>query len=240
MKLLTPNRTANRSSRVAVSLIALLACLGFAHTASAQPAQSESEWVQGNASQPFKGFYLKSSPGWSLGLEAYAGLAVLTGGDATRGHGMAGGLSRLRTGYFEAGAGFEMSDLAIERWRQMGGFVGTYLPILHWVDIDATVGLAQRNYLNPDKRYGPGGLDVKGAALTFRLGFSDRPISDEFGLRLGAALLVDVDLKHHEVPWTYDLGAQGVVSATSHFGGVSAGIAVCLGFDVAFGRSARR
>lgn len=219
---------------------AIIAYFGLTRSANAQPAQTESEWAQGNASQPFTGFHLRSNPGWSLGLEGYAGLAVLTGGDATRGHGVAGGLSRLRTGYFEVGAGFEMSDLAIERWRQIGVFVGSYLPILHWVDIDATVGLAQRNYLSPDVRYGPGGLDVKGAALTFRLGFSDRPISDVFGLRLGAALLVDVDLKHHEVPWTYDLGQQGIVSSTSRFGGLSAGIAMCLGFDVAFGRSTRR
>ena len=240
MNLLMQNGVRISLSRAIGIPIALLVCLGLSRTAFAQSAENESQWVQGNASQPFQGFYLKSSPGWSLGLEGYAGLAVLTGGDATRGHGLVGGLSRLRYGYFEVGAGLEVSDLAPERWRKVGGFVGTFLPILHWVDIDASVGLAQRIYLNPDKRYGPGGLDVKGSALTFRLGFSDRPISEEFGLRLGAALLVDVDLTHHEVPWTYDLGTQGVVSSTSHFGGVSVGLAACLGFDVAFGKSTRR
>src|ERR1700690_1152715 len=214
MKLLTQNRIGNSVNRAAGVSVALAVLLGLTRAASAQSAETESQWVQGNASQPFTGFYLKTAPGWSLGLESYAGLAVLTGGDATRGHGFVGGLSRLRFGYFEVGAGLEVSDYAPERWQQVGGFVGTYLPIVHWVDIDASVGLAQRNYLNPDKRYGPGGLDVKGSALTFRLGFSDRPISDEFGLRLGAALLVDIDLKHHEVPWMYDLGAQGIVSAT--------------------------
>ncbi len=218
--------------------VLLTMCFAMTGAAFAQSAPTESGLAPGNASPQNEGFYLKRSPGWSIGMETYAGIAVLSSAEGSLGHAMAGGLSRVRLGYVEMGVGVELSDMTTERWQQVGGFVGAYLPIAHWVDFDTTVGLAKRSYLNPDTRYGPGGLDVRGATLTYRLGFSDRPVSDLFGLRLGAALLIDVDLSHHDVPWQYYLGPiLGTVSSTSHFGGVTTGLVACLGFDVAFRQS---
>ena len=150
----------------------------LAISSSAALAQSDlpdSAGTQGHDLRPTEGFYLKRAPGWSIGMDFYAGLAVLWGADATRGHGLVGGLSRLRLGYAEMGAGVEVSDLELDRWQQVGGFVGAYLPIVNWVDIDATLGLAERNYLSPDTRYGPGGFECSGSALTFRLGFPIAP-----------------------------------------------------------------
>jgi len=188
-----------------------------------------------NEAKEWKGYLLKRNPGWSIGLEPYAGIAVLVNSDETRGHGIAGGVSRVRIGYVEFGAGLELSDVAIERWRQLGVFVGAYLPMVNWLDFDTSIGIAQRAYLSSDTRYGPGGFDVRGAALTYRLGFSDRIVDETFGLRLGGALLVSADLSHHDVPWLYEV-TRTTVSGSTPLGGVSIALAACLGFDVAFGR----
>jgi len=210
-------------------------CLSLMVTTPAL-AQSTGEFTASsrNEAQEWKGFLLKRNPGWSIGLEPYAGIAVLVNSDETRGHGITGGVSRVRIGYVEFGASLELSDVAIERWRQLGVFVGAFLPMVNWIDFDTSIGIAQRAYLSSDTRYGPGGFDVRGAALTYRLGFSDRILDDTFGLRLGGALLVSGDLSHHEVPWLYEV-TRTTVSGSTPLGGVSIALAVCLGFDVAFG-----
>jgi hypothetical protein len=130
----------------------------------------------------------------------------------------------------------QVSDLALVRWRETGGFVGAFLPLVNWVDIDLAVGLAQRAYLNADDRYGPGGLDLKIPALTFRIGFTDRVIDERFGLRLGAALLMDADLRRKEAAWAYTVPGQDTVIGTTHVGGFSTALVATLGFDVAFRR----
>jgi len=183
------------------------------------------------------GYHLKSVPGWSIGLEPYAGLGVLSAGDGSRGHALAGGISRLRISYFEMGAGLEVSDLALVEWKQIGGFVGVFLPMVNWVDIDAAVGLAQRSYLNGDDRYGLGGLDLKTSTLTFRLGFSDRVIDERFGLTLGASLLFDADLKHKTATWAYQEPNMLPVVGQTQVGGYTTALVATLGFDVAFRRS---
>lgn len=232
----------NRMGRLPLAYISIFVLTalnptGPAHAQSAQ-AQAQSSSSEGHALPLDEGFHLKNKPGWSLGLEAYAGIGVLASSDATRGHGIAGGLSRLRFGYFELGAGLEVSDLAVERWQQVGGFAGAFLPVTNWVDIDATVGLGERNYLSPDARYGPGGLDTRLPAMTLRLGFSDRPVDELFGFRVGAALLVGIDLTHRDIEWQYNPDGKNIVTGTTPVGGVSVGMAVCLGFDVAFRRPA--
>jgi hypothetical protein len=226
------------STIIAISTFVMTA-LSPTGTASAQSGQADLSSNDGRAAKPIEGFHLQPNPGWSLGLESYAGLAVLATGDGTRGHGIVGGLSRLRLKYFEMGARLEVSDLATVRWQQVGGFVGAYLPITNWVDIDTTVGLAQRTYLSPDVRYGAGGMDVHDPAITLRLGFSDRPVDGLFGLRVGAALLVDIDLKHSEAAWTYNPDGRNIVTGTTAIGGASVGLVICLGLDVAFRRPPR-
>ncbi len=223
---------------VGVATCAGLLC-AFTSTAYAQYAPGNSASGSRGLEPEWTGYHLKSSPGVSLGLETYAGLAVMADSDGSRGHGVAGGLSRLRISYFELGAGLEISDLQLVRWRQAGGFIGAYLPLVNWVDIDTTVGIAQRTYLNGDERYGAGGLDLRSPTVTFRLGFSDRLIDEQLGFRLGAALLVDADVKHQQASWQYSQQGQPTASGVTNVGGFSAGLVVCLGFDVELRKSAR-
>lgn len=206
-------------------------------TAMAQDNDTPAHAQTRGAVPMWTGYHLKSVPGWSIGLEPYAGLGVLSASDGSRGHAVAGGISRVRISYFEMGAGLEVSDLAVVKWKQVGGFVGVFLPLVNWVDIDAAVGLAQRSYLNADERYGSGGLDLKTSTLTFRLGFSDRVIDERFGLTLGASLLFDADLKHKSATWQYIVQNQPTVSGQTQVGGYTTALVATLGFDVAFRRS---
>jgi hypothetical protein len=229
-------------SVLARTALGTLACAGLVALSSPALAQEGDDGnntaVSSRRGVPvWTGYHLKSTPGWSIGLETYAGLGVLVDQDVSRGHALAGGLSRFQLSYLEAGGVLEVSDLSVVRWRKVGGFVGAYLPLVNWVDIHATVGLAQRAYSNPDDRYGAGGLALKTSTLTFRLGFSDRVIDERFGLRIGAALLVDADLKRQAAHWSYSqLGVQESVTGNTNVGGFSTGIVVTLGFDVAFRR----
>jgi hypothetical protein len=186
------------------------------------------------------GIHLDTQTGWSLGLEGYAGLATLSTNEGTKGHALVGGLSRARIGFAEIGAGLELSDDAGERWRTFGGSVGAYLPFTNWVDIDATLGLALRSYVSSDGRYGPTGATARTPALTMRLGVSDRTVEGLIGPRLGAALLVGIDLKHPDVTWSYGVPGKTPVVGVSHFGGVTAALVVSFGFDLALRSTSER
>jgi hypothetical protein len=241
MALLLMSRTLEMDLRgLARSAFGLATCTGLlcalTSTAHAQDPRATSSGSR-RLEPVWTGYHLKSSPGISLGLESYAGLAVMADSDGSRGHAITGGLSRLRINYLELGAGLQVSDLALVRWRQVGGFVGAYLPLVNWVDVDTTVGLSQRTYLNGDERYGPGGLDLRSPTLNFRLGFSDRLIDEQLGFRLGAALLVDVDFKHQHASWQYAQQGQETVTGATSAGGYSVGLVVCLGFDVMLRRA---
>ena len=180
------------------------------------------------------GQHLDSNPGWSIGMEAYAGLGVLSFAEGTRGHALIGGVSRVRIGYVEFGGALEASDYELERWRQLGAFVGTFLPFTNWVDVDASVGLAYRDYVSTDTRYGAGGLQVGLPALTLRVGFSDRLAPGMFGARLGGAFLVGIDLARQEANWTYEVAHTQTIVGQSRFGGVTFGLVMTAGFDFSF------
>jgi hypothetical protein len=160
-------------------------------------------------------------------------MGTLFTSEGTKGHVIAGGVSRLRISYVEAGGVLEISDESTERWRSIGGFLGAYLPFISWVDVDATLGLVMRNYISTDTRYGSSGVTVGVPALTLRVGVSDRPFNSQLGLRLGAALLFGLDLKHREVSWAYELTKDATLEGTTRFGGFTAGMVISLGFDVA-------
>lgn len=185
---------------------------------------------------------LDRAPGWSIGLDAYAGLAVLSTRDGALSHAVFGGLSRFQWQYFQAGGLIEVSDPGEGQWRSIGGFVGAFVPFRHWVDFEFAGGLAARTYRDTSLRYGPDGYEATTPALTLRAGFSDRSSNELFGMRLGGHLAAAFDLTRHERPWTYDFesttGETRSLQGQTRVGGFSLGLAVTAGFDI--GRKGRR
>lgn len=193
-----------------------------------------------DAPVPKEWLHVETSPGWAVGLDAFGGIAVLTTSETLIGHDFAGALARIRWRYLQAGATFEITDAIAEgrlvddsQWRAIGGFVGGFLPFRGWVDFELDGGLSSRTYMNPDTRYGPKGYKFSIPALTLRLGVSDRSSSvDRFAIRIGAQLVGAIDLKRYSADWTYVLFAKEF-TGTIHVGGVSAGLMLVVGFDVA-------
>lgn len=180
---------------------------------------------------------LEAPPGFSLGLGAYGGLALVMTQDESHPHTIAGVLSRARYGYVEVGASLEFTERTQDEWRAIGGFIGAWLPYRNWVDFELAGGFAFRRYLNSDPRYGSGGYDVRCPAFTLRLGVSDRSSEALFGARVGGEIVAAMDLGAKEAQWRYELGSGGdatVFRGSTPVGGFSIGIAVSTGFDVAF------
>lgn len=201
------------------------------------PARPSDELWQPTASS--EGIALESSPGFSLGLGAYGGLALLMTRDANRPHALAGVLSRARYGYAELGAVIELTDAAPDEWRSVGGFVGAWLPYRNWVDFELAAGFAVRRYLSSDPRYGAAGYEVQSPALTLRLGVSDRSSEALFGARIGAEILAAWDLRRRDAGWQYQTGPDAdpvTLSGATRVSGFSIGLALSTGFDVGFRR----
>jgi hypothetical protein len=191
---------------------------------------------------------LDTTPRWAAGLEGYAGIGVQwTSGDE-RAHGFVGGLARIRYGFVQAGATFETTDSGEaaqlseplqEHWRAIGGFAGVWLPYRHWADIEASLGLTSRSYVNRNQIYGPSGFDRSNAAVTFRLGVSDRMTERLFGPRVGAALVGGVDLQRYSPAWRREFllpgGGIGATTGVTDIGGVSIGLVVVLGLELGGG-----
>jgi hypothetical protein len=176
------------------------------------------------------------APGWSIGLDAYAGFAVLGTSDGGYSHAFLGGLSRFQWSYLQIGAFIETTDGGEQHWRSIGGFAGAFIPFRHWVDFEFAAGAAARTYREDSFRYGPDGYEATTPALTFRAGFSDRSLDGLFGFRLGGHLTGAIDLDRQERAWRYELetteGDVRSVSGATKIGGVSVGIAVTAGFDI--------
>jgi hypothetical protein len=181
------------------------------------------------------GILLDNNSGTSIGVEGYAGNSVLTMSERRRGHFLTGGLLRTRVGHFEFGGAVDQSDYADGKWRSVGGFIGLYFPYVNWVDIDATVGLAERRYVNHETRYGKNGAKVSVPSLSLQLGFSERS-SDValFGVRLGAAVFAQIDVARKGVAWDYQIQGKTYAAGTTYFGGTTVGLVMNLGFDLAF------
>lgn len=176
-----------------------------------------------------------TAPGWSIGLDGYAGLAVLSSEEGGAAHAFFGGISRFQLSYFQIGASLESSDGADDKWRSIGAFVGAFVPFRHWVDFELAAGLAARTYRNESRRYGSDGFEATSPALTLRAGFSDRAVDDLFGVRLGGHIAAAIDLEHHSRPWRYVVETDAfreVVTGESQIGGVSVGLALTAGFDI--------
>lgn len=219
-------------SVMALVLLSSAAAAAAGETAPSQDAPTQALTV--HRRHRITGIHLDLQSGWSLALEGYAGLTTYSTSERTKGHAITGGWSRLRWQYFQFGAGVEASDYADERWRSLGGFIGAYLPFTNWVDLDVTVGLASRNYVSSDTRYGPSGASVKIPALTLRLGLSDRPLERLISPRLGAALIFGFDLKPRDVNWKFEVPGMEPIVGTNRFGGFTAGLVMSFGLDLGF------
>lgn len=194
---------------------------------------------------PSRGFELDAPAKFGVGLEGYAGIATqFTSGDE-RAHGLVGGLLRARFHYVQIGATYEITDSgqatgisenSIEHWQAIGGSAGVFLPFHHWVDMDASVGVSARKYVNKDHIYGDGGLNETVPSLTLRFGVSDRLTHKLVGPRIGAALAFAFDLSRTDVEWRREYGlvggGTGVTTGTTAIGGISIGLLVNLGFEV--------
>jgi hypothetical protein len=191
---------------------------------------------------------LDTRPRFAAGLDAYAGIAAQwTNGDE-RAHGLVGALARFRYGFVEAGATYETTDSGQaaalgeqvqEHWRAVGGFAGVWLPYRHWVDLEGAVGFSSRRYLDPDPIYGPNGFDQSVTELTLRFGVSDRVTPRTVGPRVGAALLVGVDLHRQSPVWRRESllpsGAVEETTGNTDIGGVSIGLVVAVGLEIGGG-----
>jgi len=180
------------------------------------------------------GIHLDTESGTLIGIEGYAGLAVLAMSNTTRGHSVGGGILRARTGHFELGGVFEESDYSDGKSRTFGGFAGIFLPYVNWVDIDATVGFAFRRHENREKRYGAHGVKTTVPAFTLTLGISQRSNGGIFAARLGAALFAQIDLARKNEPWDYKIRDRVVTAGETSFGGTTLGMVMNLGFDLSF------
>ena len=194
---------------------------------------------------PSRGFELDAPSKFGVGLEGYAGIATQFTSGEERAHGLVGGLLRARFHYVQIGATYEITDSgqatgitenSIEHWQAIGGSAGVFLPFQRWVDMDASVGMSARKYVNTDHIYGDKGLNETVPSLTFRFAVSDRLTHKLVSPRLGAALALGFDLARTEVEWRREYGlvggGTGVTTGTTAIGGISIGLLVNLGFEV--------
>jgi hypothetical protein len=198
------------------------------------------------AAAPF--LVLEREPRWAATLEAYAGIGVQATSGDERAHAILGGLARVRYGFVQVGATYETTDSGEaaqlnepvqEHWRAVGGFAGVWLPYRHWVDIEATLGLSNRSYVNASRIYGSSGFDLSTSTVTFRLGVSDRMTERLFGPRVGAALVGGIDLERYSPTWRREFllpdGTIGATTGSTDVGGVSIGLVVVLGLEAGGG-----
>jgi hypothetical protein len=185
---------------------------------------------------------LADDPGWSVGLDAFAGLSALFGTDTRGAYSLVGGTLRGRYRYYEAGAYFEATDTLAGggSWQNVGGFAGAWLPYRNWVDFELAARLGARRFVDRDLRFGAGGYELWSPALGLVLGVSDRAAKGTWGGRIGSQLVATYDLKQRDRPWQLtsidpETGAENVASGKSHVGGFSVQLVVTLGFDAGEG-----
>ena len=185
---------------------------------------------------------LEDNPGWSVGLDAYAGLSALFGTDTRGAYSLAGGILRGRYRYYEGGVYYEATDSLSGGgdWQNVGGFAGAWLPYRNWVDFEIAARIGGRRFSDSDLRYGPTGYELWSPALGLVLGVSDRASKGTWGGRIGSQLVATYDLKQRDRAWQVssldpDTGTQSVASGKSHVGGFSIQLVVTLGFDAGEG-----
>ncbi|MGC4067561.1 MAG: hypothetical protein QM784_23530 [Polyangiaceae bacterium] len=181
-----------------------------------------------------RGIHLEQAPGGAVGIDGYSGIGMLAMDGRRVGHAYYGGLLRASYGYFELGGQLERSDRTKEQWSYVGGFAGAHLPYTNWVDVHSTVGIGIRSFDNDDRRYGPSGAKVSVPSLAFRLAITDRSTETGFAACLGAAFFAQFDLARHSVPWEYRIRDVVISQGQTVFGGLTVGLMMSLGLDLAF------
>ncbi len=188
---------------------------------------------------------LQATSSVAFDLEGFAGLANQWSSAPSNAHAFVGGLARVRASYAQIGASMETTDggnaTALGepekgRWRSVSGFAGVWLPYSHWLDLEASMGVGARTYLDDSTTYGPNGLAYSVPSLSLRVGVSDRFTERLVAFRAGAEIVAAFDLKHGDAPWSETfLGSDGtpqVVTGTTPFGGVSIGVLMSVGFEL--------
>jgi hypothetical protein len=174
---------------------------------------------------------------WSSVIDGFVGLGLNMTSEADESHGIVGGSTRFRIGYFELGALAEYADFGADSGdnhaTQVAGLVGAFLPFNYWADIEAALGIGRRSYVNTNPIYGVGGYRRQPATLDLRLGVSDR-MGTVLGGRLGAQLFASFDLDRWDVPFRIEPTRENeeVQTGTRRVGGVSIGMLMTVGFDV--------
>jgi len=224
------------ASRVAVLCGGLL-------TARVASAQLEPEEA---AEEPSFRPRLASAAGLGASLEGYAGVTAYHSARAVRGHGVTGGIARLRASHLTLGGFVERADeIEFGRWSAFGGFAGVRFPFANWVDFEGSVGGGSRTHAEDDERYGSGqGYEWTTPFAMLRFGLSDRTSEAPLALRIGFEVFALFDLKRHDQPWEVvyprSAGIEPLVfRGTTPLGGSNVGLLVSVGFDVAAGKPAR-
>jgi hypothetical protein len=220
--------------RAGISGLAILGCV-----LAAPPASGQAEPPDEPAEEPRFVPRIGSSAGVGLSLEGYVGMTAYHSERALRGHGVTGGIARVRASYVTAGGFVERADeIEFGRWKAFGGFAGVRIPFANWVDFEGSVGGGSRTHAEDDLRYDDGnGYAWATPFAMLRFGLSDRTSEAPFALRVGFEVVAMFDLKRHDQPWEVVYPrAEGlpplVFRGTTPLGGSSAGVLLSVGFDV--------
>jgi len=221
--------------RLGVLSVAGLGCVFAVRVASAQ-VESDPEMVEEPSFVPRAG----SAAGVGFSVEGYVGMTAYLSERALRGHGVTGGIARLRASSVTLGGFVERADeIEFGRWKAFGGFAGVRLPFANWVDFEGSVGGGSRMHAEDDERYNSGkGYEWTTPFAMLRFGLSDRSSSDaSLALRVGFEVFAMFDLKRHDQPWEVIYprapGIEPLVfRGTTPLGGSNVGVLVSVGFDV--------
>jgi hypothetical protein len=221
--------------RLGVLGVAGLGCVFAVRMASAQ-VEPDPDSVEEPSFVPRAG----SAAGAGFSVEGYVGMTAYHSERALRGHGVTGGIARLRVSYVTVGGFAERTDeIEFGRWEAFGGFAGVRLPFANWVDFEGSVGGGSRTHAEDDERYNSGkGYEWATPFAMLRFGLSDRSSSDApLALRVGFEVFAMFDLKRHDQPWEVIYprapGIEPLVfRGTTPLGGSNVGVLVSVGFDV--------
>lgn len=219
--------------RFGVLGLAVCGCLCSVRLASAQDELS-AEPVEEPSFVPKAG----SVAGVGFSVEGYVGMTAYHSERALKGHGVTGGIARVRASYVTVGGFAERADeIEFGRWKAFGGFAGLRLPFANWVDFEGSVGGGSRTHAEDDERYNEGrGYEWTTPFAMLRFGLSDRSSEGPLAVRIGVELVAMFDLKRHDQPWRVEYPrAPGipplVFSGTTPLGGSNVGVLLSVGFD---------